>query len=273
MSPNYKLRNGSLKKFLLAISIATVAVVCVADAAPIAKKYPPYPEVWHRMVPEPRAERLSPTFFRTGEGEYKIVYSRRVIQLNDGARLEHSAIDFFSGAVEKSREMSSLMGKVPLIQGAVDFAFSSGQKITLKNFDRREPKRCPQSLNHYYLIEHPDGRTAQKKSLLYILDKPRRMEVNERCVDASGEIFDERVNALGGLFVPLDDGGFLLTDDSGFVLRFDANLQTKSDLLNRKLFWVDTALIEQYRAEHIETPNMYQHMHDKILNYLNSIDQ
>jgi hypothetical protein len=60
-----------------------------------------------------------------------------------------------------------------------------------------------------------------------------------------------RVCRISGEWIALSDGDICIegSEDGSFVLRFDAQLQTHSSLLRKKLFWVDTNLVNQWRRE------------------------
>jgi hypothetical protein len=86
-----------------------------------------------------------------------------------------------------------------------------------------------------------------QKSIFYLLPRPRQYTSPEHCNETRK--FTERVTTIGGLVVPLDDNGVLLIDEArAVVIRFDSDLNTRSRLLNKTLFVVDTATYEAWRG-------------------------
>jgi hypothetical protein len=231
------------------------------------QKYPPYPDVWHRMLPGPKFEYRSLHFFPVENGDYFIAYTKGTARHKDGS-LVYGGLYFFSGWTLDSLHINDLVPpKYQLVQGTIKLTLPQGLSIALKNLDPRLPQRCPQNLNYYYVIDDARRGTSEKRSLLYILDRPRKQKVDPLCADTVETIYYEKVVAIQGELIALPDGGIFIygNEGGGLVLRFDAQLQTHSPLLKKKLFWVDTSLVSQWRREGDVD---YQQMHDGILRTL-----
>jgi len=252
--------------FLLLFLLALTGLACAGDRAPAtAKKYPPYPDVWHRKIPEPRE--IYPNalnYEKAANGDIVILYARLPVKRPEDVNRSKGAIYFFSGESYPEINYQYLM-QTKLVRPQKELRLASGKTIKYEILDHRIPLRCPQQLNSYFVIRDADGKVT-RKSLLYILDKPQRYTIQERCVDTIEREFDAKVVAIQSYILPLDDGTFLVKDgNAGIVIRFDANLKTKSPLLGQRLFWVDTQQIQRF----IREGNInYQAMHDSILKQL-----
>ena len=116
------------------------------------------------------------------------------------------------------------------------------------------------------------GKEITIRYLLYLRDKPIRIEVN-KCAEMApaGGYVNETVYNGYVLFVPLRDQTFLAYDmDGTFVIRLNESFQTKSQLLNKKLFLLDE---NDYGYIHEQLPKDwdYQSRNDAAENYLLSL--
>lgn len=256
-----------MKKTLLFLLLITfTSAACAVDSSTAEKKYPPYPEVWHRVMPKPRVAHGLLEFLKTPNNDYLVMYQKNKIASENGASFEDGAIYFFSGRMLHKINIKDYRSDHKFIRDRLEIRLSDGITIKLDSLDQRGNKRCPQSLYHYFAINYPDSNIAEKKSLLYVLDKPHKRQVNRLCVDTLEKSFKEKIVSIQGLFVPLADGGFLLSDRHvGLIVRFDSQLNTKSDLINKKLFWIDTNIISQFRKEGDVN---YQAMQDYLYDYV-----
>lgn len=250
-----------MRKLIILLLFALPQLSC-AETASSEKKYPPYPDVWHRQIPEPRE--IYPAalgYRRAPDGDIVIMYARRPVKRPEDFDRSKGTLHFFSG--EHSREVSfkALQKQTKPAYPKLEIKLASGKTIKHDSLDHRIPLRCPQELNSYFVITDANGQTT-RKSLLYILDRPQRHTIQERCADTSERSFDAKVEAIPGEFWLLDDGTFLVKDgNAGIVVRFDANLKTKSPLFGRQLFWVDPKEIQRFRNNGDVN---YQTMHDTI---------
>jgi hypothetical protein len=92
-------------------------------------------------------------------------------------------------------------------------------------------------------------RLQHTKVVFLLLDEPFTLPTGSvdgpnrspKC-DAAEQQVTTRVVSLAGEILPLEDGGFLLVS-YGLVIRFDANLNTHTKLLNKKLFVLDSEIL------------------------------
>jgi hypothetical protein len=80
---------------------------------------------------------------------------------------------------------------------------------------------------------------------------------------------------VGSGFVLLNDGTFLLINGyGGFIIRFDKDLNTKSELLNKKLFLIDRdVFVKKFLNKHKlgKTAKDLQALHDDLVKYFMDI--
>lgn len=237
--------------------------VANTDVVHLSKKYPPYPDVWHRKIPEPRE--IYPNALSYGkavDGDIVILYARLLVKRPEDFGRSKGTIHFFSGDHFPDIGYEQYAKQTKPIRPPKEVKLTSGTTIRRESLDHRIPLRCPQQLNSYFVITDPKGQ-PERKSLLYILDRPHQHPIQERCADTSEQSFDVKVIAIQSNLLLLEDGTFLVKDgNAGIVIRFDANLKTKSPLLGQQLFWVDTKEIERFRSNGNVN---YQAMHDAIL--------
>ncbi|MDX8386272.1 MAG: hypothetical protein R8M11_07130, partial [Gallionella sp.] len=202
-------------------------------------------------------------------GDYFIEYAKDYFPAEE--KFVYGGINFFSGVVSEEDAINYLRGTLNYTgMGELEIELPNKTRIALKNLDPRLPKRCPQTLNYYYLLEHPDGR-IEKKSLLYLLDKPTIENIKPRCASTIETSVSNSVVSLKGGFIPLDDGGVLFTDTyEGLVICFDEKFRTKSDLLGKKLFIVNTTELQSMGINKFEMIN-YQRNQDKTFEFIESL--
>jgi len=230
------------------------------------QKYPPYPEVWHRIIPIKKSLSKTYDFFQMKNGDYRIAYltgGNPKLNWRDPHSFEYGGVSFFGGDVLEHIDRSDVSWSLPnYVPDKLSLTLPNKSKISLiDHLDYRAPRRCPQTLNHYARIDYSDGR-VEKRSLLYLLDEPRTAKIQKRCASTNELSFQEKVVSLQGSYIPLDDGGFLLSEEfEGLVIRFDANFQTKSDLLGKKLFIVDLEELQKKTGIPFDM-NSYQQSQD-----------
>lgn len=273
-----------ISAYYLASVVAAVVLVApntanATDSAPPAhqikkvsesKSYPPYPNVWLRMVPRnEKGEVPSLSVYSLDNGDFFIQYIYSVINNDHGE-------EFFSGTSHVLRRRFVGGELVPQrLFGKDVLNLPNGIRITPKSLDPRLPQRCPQILNNYYLIEYPDGH-KERKSLLYLLDKPKTEQVQELCASTNEQTIKEKVVTMYGWLYPLDDRGFLLVEPlEGVVIRFDGAFHTKANILGKRLFIVDTEKLEALKVDRFEAMGYedepYQKAHDRVLKFVKSL--
>ena len=262
--PKTRRKSALTPSLLFAFLAGLSATACAEEVAPAsAKKYPPYPDVWHRQIPEPReVYPAAISYGKAADGDIVVLYARLPVSRPEDFDRSKGTIHFFSGDHFPEIGYERYAKQTKPAYPKLEIRLSSGKTIKHESLDHRIPLRCPQQLNSFFVITDAKGQSV-RKSLLYILDKPQPHTIEERCADTSEGSFDAKVVAIQGDLLPLDDGTFLVKDGvGGVVIRFDANLNTKSPLLGRQLFWVDTDQIQRFQSDNGVN---YQAMHDAIL--------
>jgi len=91
----------------------------------------------------------------------------------------------------------------------------------------------------------PAGTLLGQEKLFYILDPPQRYRTKKDCDD--GPPFLGRVESMFPQLLPLDDGTFLAIDGwHGVIVRFNAEFNSRSALLNRRVFVVDQTTFDEW---------------------------
>jgi len=84
-----------------------------------------------------------------------------------------------------------------------------------------------------------------------------------------------RVDSIEPHIIPLDDGTFLLYDQGGnLILRFDRSFNSRSDLLDRKVFVVEHGELVQYLQEYFRKNGLDsndQTINDGVYEYIVSL--
>jgi hypothetical protein len=114
------------------------------------------------------------------------------------------------------------------------------------------------------------GRTTTK-TLFYLFDKPRVWRVSEACRGMDGpEVFSYRVESIFAEILPLADQTFLVIDSlHGLVIRLDSDFRTKSKLLGRKIFTLDTQSFESFWADRFKDDEL-DRLHEALYTKLTS---
>ncbi len=139
---------------------------------------------------------------------------------------------------------------------------------------------CPE-YSKFPITKYAPSRTNEKLSVIYVSEKPirRRNIVSEKCIGKGawqkpeGGYFDQQVFETIPFFVPLRDDTFLLYDSHGnFIIRLNKNFDSKSNLLNKKVFIVETADIKAIENKLSEADMLgLQTYNDSVAAYLNAI--
>ncbi|MCG8510720.1 MAG: hypothetical protein MI741_15975 [Rhodospirillales bacterium] len=239
---------------LALIFVGPVAIVAAAGGSAIAadpiKKYPPYPDVWGRELPDARAEMNFSTLFSDPTG-------RVVVFFNDSSPKhlgKRMVLDYFTGEIRESiegerdswiRRTRENPGEyrrhgMEIVLGSNDFIDSRDRNL-LGRF-------CWHNFNSkFWRADALLNASAIKynKMLFTILDDPVTREQEFDC-----GFFHEpfavtyRVRSHFVVFLPLEDGTFLISSDSlPVVIRMRQDL-TSPFIRSRKYFLVDTSLID-----------------------------
>ena len=257
--------------FLLALTLVTgVGVPAQAETAEIqpkakageqaqeksaVKKYPPYPDVWGYELPWPaKRDRYSHLHgYNVQNGDVIFSYAKEVIKSNrkDGTccdvTFKFGSLAFFSqmqgdlstdeyNIFSDKYQNPQPLSRIPLPdKGGIEF---KGDCVG----------GCCSNFNQYIVKKDRFGKILWKKHLICLLDEPLEMPLKKRCADAAvlpNDTYTARVLQLVSHLIPLDDGTILAYDLEGnVIIRFDSEFNSRSELLNRKVFLVDHDVIE-----------------------------
>jgi hypothetical protein len=196
------------------------------------RAFPPYPDVWD--VPADLLGKRIWRVYKMRNGDVMIDYGK------------HGELQFFRGTrrlpkpdeIDVPPEGEHAWGSAKLPNGETVQSYGTQTGIY---------QGCYDGLDAYTDIKSADGRQRVSKSIFYLLLHPRQHTSPAHCNETRR--FTERVTTIGGLVVPLDDNGAILIDEAlSVVIRFDSDLNTRSRLLNKVLFVVDTAAYEAWRG-------------------------
>jgi hypothetical protein len=240
------------------------------------KKYPPYPDVWGYEFPWPGKQNRysSINVIKMENGDYMITY----VKGWDEKINKYAGVLFFS------------RGKRDFTKADYNELWSKNKEIdknqiVLSDETKIEPysdyacgRCCP--LFHFYIVKRDkNGQIVKKMNLVYLLENPFKIPINMYCEYNEGPsglrrnyVLTKVVN-INPKFVPLEDNTFLVVDvDGNTITRFDNNLNTKSDLLNKKIYAIDRIVVDDLRDK-LKMSNRYndQTLADAIHDYLTTL--
>jgi hypothetical protein len=207
------------------------------------KKYPPYPDIWDWQVPKNERPAVDFNVKSMDNGDVMISYHQG--DLTGKFR----SISFFGksevkdyNAVFKGNYSSDAQSKIPFKGNMILWTTGGGWRSG----------GCLDALDYKITIRDESGqKLLMSKTLLYIFDRPARYETNPHCMN--GPSFNYQVEAVAAKYLRLKDGTFLLVahvKDNAYVIRFDEDFKTKSKLINKKFFWMDTNELEKFDAKY-----------------------
>ncbi|GMQ82931.1 MAG: hypothetical protein BMS9Abin05_2399 [Rhodothermia bacterium] len=239
--------------FLVFLAVVSGGWAAQADTA---RKYPPYPEVWGYELPYLREgnRRSQITPFKTESGDINFTYiERKTCSSQDCSDFELYAagLSFFAG---QSRSLSvgeyneftqenynKRIDRTPWLT----ITFSDGSTI-------RQDGGCGGSYYCPYprhLVQrNQQGQIVARKTLLYLLSTPREIKLNPERGYGPNEAVTERVAPMYVYLIPLKDDTFLVYESKGnVILRLDKNLGSRFPLVNKKVFLIDTDIIDRVK--------------------------
>jgi hypothetical protein len=207
----------------------------------VIKEVTAYPDVWDFAPDAIRGERIQQMvllpdgdvgLFLVGDGgktgQYRRMFFNKPLSEEDRCRIANN--------VGMSRTSATL---------------SNGHYIMNLGFGGTRPNGCYAGLEDSVAIYADDSRETKviQKTLLYILDRPRRWNPKPHCYE--GLAFDYRIVSLSlSRFLSLPDGTFVLAQLHGeragvspFIVRLDQQFKTKSRLINQRFFIMDSAQV------------------------------
>ncbi len=263
-----------------------------------AKKYPPYPDVWGVELPVSEGvDYAALRVVKMPDGDFMVVYAEAWVKVKDKEKARYLGQSVFSGAklefktdaeynnyFEKMREEGRILrfhappSKRKIITEEDRLKRSTdpssyGRGISVGGGDVRTEDCNP--LDGYLVMLNKDGKTLSKKKLLYVYSKPMKKKVPLTCEGTEtyrGEFYNEKVHFLEEMtYYSLEDDTFLFvgflknqSPPSVVVIRFARDFETKSDLINKKVFVVDE---EEYEKMGHRADNQVQ-LDQAMYNYL-----
>ena len=253
---------GAIMAAALALGLGLApAVAEEPPAGEASEPFPPYPDVWGRELPYP------------GDGCYSIHPDGRVIVSIYASPLrsdefEYRVLDFFSGemrTIDKKISYDIRSGGKHKRLYALDIELADGGRLTYKS---HRVSNCTVTYNIHYVKRDRDGEIVADKMLLYLYDRPVRVDVNPYCEISSDRAhFHQNWRQVGLAFAPLKDGTFLAYDGP-FIIRFDPDLNSPF-IDNKRLFLLDRAVVMDLVDEAFarDGPSL-QNIDDVIYDYL-----
>ena len=261
---NKPMRSYFKSVLLVLVVFFMIITLAYANEAKVDSGTRTYPDVWDKYIPG-QAEGREYYFFKK-EGDYLFSYYDRFEMDGDKKNRIHKLFSFFTDSSPLEIELEKLLKTYKLTPTEKSIELLNGNVVISHNSDPREPKRCPQTLNNYMSIKLPDG-SEMRKSLLILLEKPRLTKVHPRCVDSNESEYNEKVVSIWGRYASLDDGTFIIIpNDGGIFVRLDDRIRTRSPLLGKKIFIVDTDKVEDFTR--MVRKHGYQYAQDKLVDYL-----
>jgi len=261
---------------IFTISIIFMMGFVTGSFAQDVKKYPPYPNVWGYEFPWPGKQNRysSINVIKMENGDYMITY----VKDWDEKINKYAGVLFFS------------RGKRDFTKADYNELWSKNKEIdknqiVLSDETKIEPysdyacgRCCP--LFHFYIVKRDkNGQIVKKMNLVYLLENPFKIPINMYCEYNEGPsglrrnyVLTKVIN-INPKFVPLEDNTFLVVDvDGNTITRFDNNLNTKSDLLNKKIYAINRIVVDDLRDK-LKMSNRYndQTLADAIHDYLTTL--
>ncbi|CAI4029615.1 hypothetical protein DNFV4_00033 [Nitrospira tepida] len=259
----------------------------------VTKKYPPYPEVWGYELPWPEknSRHSGIMIFKKDDGDYVAMYIERIRKQRrkNGSccdlKYEHAGQSFFSGKKWDGKEVGDFTeqhreDRVPQEFGKPHpWILTDGSEVQEAT---KGASRCLNYLDWYLRLLDPDKKVIVEKHLIYLLERPIKEPVcypserNENLIGKQKAV-TMRVQGVYPYIIPLEDGTFLLYDQYGnIIMRFDRKFNTKSELLNRKVFVVDRQALETFVLERVKQRNQDyndQTLNDAVYEYVTNLNK
>jgi len=248
------------------------------------KKYPPYPDVWGYELPWLKENKNDKHFFlsvntmsdvkKMLNGDYLFIYSIRKTKKDEKFPEERGevlieGVFFFSGERRDAKDIIKAEGDKHFLRPEFyKKEFSDGSKIKVT---RPYPFKCRPTINNFIEKRDKDNIVIFEKALIYLPDNPIRVHSSPKpgCdnVPQGSGSYLRWVDQIDLVFIPLEDETFLIADEnSKAVIRFDKDLNTKSDLLNNRIFIVDKKVIDGFNAKAVNDQDRTEAIYKHIIN-------
>jgi uncharacterized protein len=233
-----------------------------------AKRYPPYPDIWELQSPLLQSDTNQVIdHLELSNGDMWFSYSRQETLKHNPANHNRpnlqKGITFFG---RQAVDLNDTNSEMSLPDGSkvepLSYGYSGLATLTdgtdISSFENEYKNGCYQGPGENSLIHDRQNGTHEKwlqqKVVFLVLEKPIRLltgltkgQQRPAACDTTEERIKTRVVSLAGAVIPLQDGGFLLEDVRyGIVVRFDSNLNTRSSLLNRRVFLMGSDAYERF---------------------------
>lgn len=264
----------------ISLSVLLLLLIFFNTASAEEKKYPPYPDVWGYELPWLKENKNDKHFFQSVNtmldvkkmlnGDYLIIYSIWKTKKDEKFPEEKGkglieGVFFFSG---ERRDAKDIVKEhiLPLEFYKKEFGDGSRIKVTSPY-----PFKCRPTINKFIEKRDKDNIVIFEKALIYLPDNPIRVySVRKSGCDnvpqGSGSYL-RWVDQIDLVFISLEDETFLVADQKGkAVIRFDKDLNTKSDLLNNRIFIVDKKVIDGFNAKAVNDQDRTEAVYKHIIN-------
>lgn len=130
--------------------------------------------------------------------------------------------------------------------------FSDGSSVSRLQ-DMRGGGNCSPLFDssHHFVLKDKDNNILSERYLLELVDNPVKRKSEGYCEteDFNG-FMTQRIIVQGASIYPFGSDGFISKVRSNEIIRFDKNLNTKSKLMNTRLFWMDVSEYKKLRAKY-----------------------
>ncbi len=255
---------------LLAAAIAGPGAAFAAeDAAKVVRKYPPYPDVWGRLLPFPNdgSYYISAKAYERDDGHILIkTYSGS--KLGDQKHIFH-VLDFFTGRFKEDKSGIDFL-RHPKYRRLLEFDLTlpDGSRIEHKN---ESFSNCRETWDVHIVKRARDGQITADKMLLALYDRPVRTGIMRHCALSEGaDHYIAKWRQLEPAFALLRDGTVLAYDiGSVFSIRLDGDLRSPFLTHNPKLFLVDREEVLTIVKQALRRPGPpLQNVDDAVYDYL-----
>lgn len=245
------------------------------------KKYPPYPDVWGKEVPYPDSRKILTLFaVPVSNGDVYFIYTKSaklkkdILKTPCDERTKEAYFEFFGG---KEHQITcgeySAFQKVyadPERKKTHKITFKDGSQIWLRH---TRIEYCYDPFEAYLKKLDKNGKVVAKKSLLYVLPKPRKAYLSTHCdLNNTDEYALGKIEAMGVGMVLLQDDTFLVYSSANFVIRLDKNFNAKYSINQSGIYLADTDKLREILARLYKKYGNENHLYiyDETMKYLKS---
>lgn len=248
----------------------------------VVKKYPPYPDVWDWVTPYPTrmSYRLQAELLPDGDVQLSYRLKSKTPKPSedlDPQGEEYSVLFFSKQPVPPPKDFYAYVhhqkGRVKLPNG----------KTVMSSGAWGSNSGCFSQFGREFTVRGADEQELNRKMLLYMLDRPETFVPSGMC---EGEpyrdpSFSYHVTPMVAGLIPLEDNTFLVVDyEHGVVLRFDEQWQSKSPLLNRRVFILEGQQMQAFIRDkkYLKTEAegyglIWQRVEDDLYQYLMTLKE